>query len=137
MSRIFLYSILLIGLILAITVKLPFCRAKLCPPCLSDTDAVYFGFIKKGSIAIKTISLNVSRKENIIRCWSDCTYAKAFLTNEEQRVKITVVLDTRFLPAGQLRGSLYIQLDESTAPLFRIPFVGIVQDASKKSCCAD
>lgn len=137
MRRIFVGSLAGLAIGVASTCALLLCRAKLCAPSPPAVDTVYFGFIKKGCVATKTVVLNVSKQEDIVGYWSDCKHAKVFLTKEEGLTKIKVTLDTRLLPPGQLQGNLYIRLQHSATPLVSLPFVGIVQDASKKPCCVD
>lgn len=99
-------------------------------------DAVYFGFVTKGSIVTKTIALREPSQEGEVLCWSDCEYVRTFL-RRGGRVEMTVVLDTRRVEEGELHCNVYLASNRRDTRTVCLPLIGIVQSAHKKSCCRD
>jgi hypothetical protein len=119
------------------TIQIPV-RAEVTSKWPRSASELFFGFVNIGDQPQRTVVIEGLTAPMVRRTWSEGTQAAAKLTfrrNPAQAV-LTTNLDLRQAKPGELAGSVFIETNDPSERLLRIPVAGMVQDPHSSLCCS-
>jgi hypothetical protein len=99
---------------------------------------LFFGFVNIDDHPRTTVVIDGLTAPLVRRVWAEGTSAHVSLSFRSHPLQavLTTSLDPRHVKPGEMAGSVFIETNDPSERLVRIPITGVVQDPHSSLCCA-